>query len=96
MGQVILDHWPPLLAMLVLQIADVVTTLGFLRRGGREANPVVRWIMTRYGNMPGLVLKVALAMALTLVAAWYGASWSIWALCAVYAVIVWRNTRVAR
>jgi len=38
------------LAFIASQIADVWTTLRFLKRGVAEANPAIRWLMQRFGR----------------------------------------------
>lgn len=45
--------------LMLLQLADVVTTNRVLARGGREANPLVWWTMRRMGRawwMPKLAV----------------------------------------
>jgi hypothetical protein len=48
--------------ILVLQVADVYLTCRILGSGGRELNPVMRFLMDRMGVMAGLVVaKVSLS-----------------------------------
>ncbi|MDY7116606.1 DUF5658 family protein [Halomonas sp. SSL-5] len=85
--------------MALAALADTVTTVGALRRGAREANPVLRWLMDKLG--PGWV-PVKLAPV-----AWAG--WAAWqyphdvrlalvlaALSAVYAGVAVHNHRLHR
>ena len=39
------------------QIGDAVTTLRILAKGGRELNPLIRWMMGRLGTAPALLVK---------------------------------------
>ncbi|MCK9513573.1 MAG: DUF5658 family protein [Pigmentiphaga sp.] len=58
---------PALIAYALAQIADVLTTLRALRRGGIEANPVIRWMMGRLGRYGWVVVKLAITAG---IAAW--------------------------
>lgn len=49
---------------ILLQLGDFVTTRQVLSRGGRELNPIVQWLMTRLGIIPGLAVAKILAVAL--------------------------------
>jgi len=46
------------LAMMALQVADAWTTIVILERGGRELNPLVRWVIDRVGPRPAMVVKL--------------------------------------
>lgn len=50
-----------LILLAVLQVVDVATTVAILRRGGREMNPVVAWLMG-FGPL-WIVVKLAVAAA---------------------------------
>jgi Domain of unknown function (DUF5658) len=43
-------------ALCILQILDIASTVGVLANGGRELNPLARWLMMRLGVIPALVL----------------------------------------
>lgn len=47
------DTWLGLFAL--LSLADAITTIIGLRRGGREANPIMAWVMARIGAAPTLL-----------------------------------------
>lgn len=48
-----------LLGLLVFaQIADAYTTIRVLRQGGRELNPVMRYLIEHLGMLPAMLLKV--------------------------------------
>ena len=47
-----------------LQVADVLLTLQIHKRGGRELNPLMRWLMDEYGTLPALVVSKAVLLAL--------------------------------
>lgn len=48
--------------LIVLNIMDVKTTLEALELGGREANPVARWIMEKLGVKRGLIVSKAVVV----------------------------------
>ncbi|MFH2074789.1 MAG: DUF5658 family protein [Pseudomonadota bacterium] len=85
----------------LLNIADVWTTVKVLRGAGRELNPVARWFIERLGIEGGLViLKLVLVLAviwgLNAVLWCFGLVYVLLALgvlCAVYVVVVAHNFR---
>ena len=57
-----------LLAFVLLQVADVLTTRQVLAAGGWEANPAVAWAMTNFGPwwpVPKLALMIACVFVMT-------------------------------
>lgn len=55
-----------LLALLLGLVGDAISTIRVLNRGGRELNPVMRWVFDRMGVVPGfIVTKVAVAALAT-------------------------------
>lgn len=74
----------------VLQLADYELTSGILARGGREQNPLVRWLIARLGNW-GLVLAKLTAVALGYVLAYHGETALLAAGCVLYAGVVGWN-----
>lgn len=50
------------IAFVALQIADAVTTWAILEAGGKELNPIVRWMMAKMGVHLGLVVKTIVAV----------------------------------
>ena len=56
-------------ALTVLQVFDGWTTYKILRLGGRELNPVVKWLMDRIGEYEALVVFKAAAILLVWVIA---------------------------
>lgn len=85
-----------LILFTLLQLADVWTTLEVLKRGGREANPIVRYFIEHYGAKEALIgLKVALAVFLA--AVWPHVTWQLLAgLNVFFALVVWSNYEVMR
>lgn len=79
----------------VLQVGDVVTTNRVLARGGREANPIMAWVMARLGGYWWLS-KVAIILLLG-VALWqmpaYPATLILIGLNALYLWVIWHNAR---
>ncbi|WOI30030.1 DUF5658 family protein [Sulfitobacter dubius] len=83
------------LALLAAQIADVVTTNRVLAKGGREVNPVMRWIMDKTGDQ-WAVIKVAAALFFAVVLWAIGMAWAIWNITALtwaVALLNWRTLR---
>ena len=83
------------LALLAAQIADVVTTNRVLAKGGRELNPVMRWIMDKTGDQ-WAVVKVVLALIVAVVLWASGMAWAIWIITALtwaVALLNWRTLR---
>ena len=56
-----------LIAIILLQIADLWTTWKVLNEGGNEKNPVMVFLMDWIGVLPSLVLTKAFAMTLCVV-----------------------------
>lgn len=84
------------LAVIVLQVLDMTSTLAAIRRGAREANPLVAWLMRRLGRVAGLALAKGVGVALALALWRLDALWELWALAALYLWVVFHNRRVAR
>lgn len=81
-------------AVVAAQVLDAVTTHAVLRDGGREQNPVARFLAARIGLAPYLVLKAAMfavAGAALLIAAA-----AAWALAVFAAVAAWYGWWMAR
>jgi len=72
----------------LLQAADVYTTLTVLKQGGRELNPILAKLFTRFDPLAVMVgIKLAGVWALWYVNLW----WLTLAACCVYAYVVNRN-----
>ena len=52
----------------LLQVADAVTTYTVLDQGGRELNPVMRYVMDKMGMVPGLIVAKLALIIVVLVA----------------------------
>lgn len=88
-----------LLCLIALQVVDWWTTRRVLALGGRELNPIVRWLMDRLGETAGLVAAKAFVVALAIAGALLMGRHAIWplaALCGLYAVVVSWNLRAVR
>ncbi len=72
----------------LLQAADVYTTLTVLKQGGRELNPILAKLFTRFDPLAVMVgIKLAGVWALWYVNLW----WLTLAACCVYAYVVNQN-----
>ena len=79
---------------LLLQVADTFTTIKALARGGREANPVVAFMMRRFGKHGWVVVKGAVGLAAGVILLETGAVLMLWLLCAAYFWVVINNNHV--
>lgn len=84
-----------LILLVLLQVADIWTTHRVLERGGYEANPLVAWMMRRFGRLwwapkVGLVLGlVGIGYAIHPAGGLIGATFA----AAVHAAAVVNNLR---
>lgn len=79
--------------LIVLQLLDVLTTWHAMRAGGREANPLMDWLISRLGFWPAF----GAMKALLIWAAWWAIDTPAPAvLCVLYLVVVINNLRVLR
>lgn len=85
-----------ILAMVLAQLADVVTTLRGLKPGFREGNPVIAWAMARLGPHGWIAFKAAVAGVATLYFWWVGLWWPILGIAAITGAVAWRNHRITR
>ncbi|XKE45765.1 DUF5658 family protein [Halomonas organivorans] len=86
------------LALLLASLADTVTTWRFLASGrGREANPVVRWLIEHTGRAWPVIKTLPILPALW--AAWHYShdmrlALVLGGLAVVYGLVAWRNGRL--
>ena len=84
-----------LVAYILAQIADVVTTERGLRRGAREANGVVARAQDKLGRV-WIVLKAALSGCAAFVLVQNGAVWGLWLVAVLTGAVAVNNVRVSR
>lgn len=94
------------IALAILQIPDTYTTYVIVhRQGGRERNPVMRWLIRQLGVLPGLIAGKALAVSLAGYALYAGVPllpyWGFFvvlgllaALIGLYAWVVYNNYQI--
>ncbi|MFZ5705716.1 MAG: DUF5658 family protein [Pseudomonadota bacterium] len=92
-----------LVAFVLLQVADIITTMMVLRRpDGYERNPIVRWAMRAAGSsLRGLLLTKLIAVPLLIwgmlsIAPGAGVIAALVAIDAAYLIVVLNNAREAR
>ncbi|MFG6139522.1 DUF5658 family protein [Halomonas sp. B23F22_10] len=83
--------------LLIASLADTITTIGALKRGGIEANPVVAWMIEHAGRAWPILKALPLAPALWL--AWQHPhdlrlALVLGGLAVVYGVVAWRNAQL--
>lgn len=86
-------------ALVVLQLADIATTFYIISRQiGREANPVMAWIIRKCGLAPGLLLpKAAVLTALYLALLEHSMPhWMLAGLIILYGWVIYNNVGVIR
>lgn len=76
--------------MMALQAADVWTTRRFLALGLAEGNPVINWLMDRYGPL-WWVPKIVAATGATALLWWAGSVLWMGVACAAYAAVIGWN-----
>lgn len=94
MLELILNPTVAFIVFLLLQVADTLTTIKAIARGGREANPVVAFMMRRFGKRGWVVVKGAVGLAAGVILLETGAVLMLWLICAGYLWVVINNTRV--
>lgn len=66
---------------IALQIGDGVTTCFALQKQGvRERNPIVRWLLGKFGIVGGLALAKSFGVVVCLAAYGYGGPFAVYAL----------------
>lgn len=85
------------IAFVVAQIADFVTTILALdRKGTREANPVMKWLMGKIGTAPALFFpKLAYVAIATLFMGYPGIEWVYGIIAAAFFAVAVNNARIA-
>lgn len=87
-------------AFILSQAADVWTTARALNSGqGKEANPIMAWLIGKCGLYPGLIMPKAVVIGVIAAATvLYPAvmTWVVFAIAAGYAVIVYRNYGIVK
>lgn len=77
----------------VLQFADAATTLAVIKRGGKEKNPVMIYIMGKLGTNAALLATKAVAIGVIYAILPWMPLVVLGLLCAWYTAIVAFNTR---
>ena len=78
----------------LLQIGDVLTTEYILKRGGKELNPIMDWLFTKFGMHTVLISK-ALIISLTAIFAFNYAPIALIPVAIVYiAVVAWNSYQI--
>lgn len=81
-------------AFAAAQIADVMTTSAAIRSGrGREANPVIRWVMQHTGRAWPIV-KLAITTGSAVVILLYAEPLWLWPVTLLTGAVAWSNSRL--
>ena len=81
---------------MVLQVLDGWLTLQILRYGGREANPIVAYILKRLGVTAGLITVKGLTMGVIVLAALLNQFHVTVGIAGVYTLVCAWNIRVLK
>jgi len=84
-----------IIAYVLANILDVVSTKKVLKNGGEELNPILRSAMDKGGNK-WVVLKMMLAGIALGIFLYFDLIWAVWAGTAFYGLIALNNFRTAR
>ena len=76
-----------------LVVADGILTHEILARGGRELNPVLRWLFEKIGVVEGLVLSRSMLILVFIAAVESAPIWVFAVLNVVYAFVVAHNAQ---
>jgi hypothetical protein len=79
----------------VLQIGDVLTTEKILGNGGKELNPIMNWLFTKFGMHKVLIIKSIVSTEIAFFAGLYSPDFLIPIAVFCTAVVVW-NLNVIR
>lgn len=83
--------------LLALQLADAITTVLFIQKGGYERNPFIAWVMERIGVIPALMaVKIPLCAVLVWANKYPEVQWVFAGAIALYVWVVWNNIKVIR
>jgi len=84
-----------IIAYVIANLLDVISTNKVLKNGGKELNPVMRWAMDKFGKawvIPKFLLA-GIALGLFL---YFGVLWLVWVAAAVYGAVAVNNFRIAK
>ena len=84
-----------IIAYVLANILDVVSTKKVLKNGGEELNPILRSAMDKGGNK-WVALKFMLAGIALGIFLYFNLIWAVWVGAAVFAVVAVNNFRIAK
>lgn len=85
-----------LILLCVLQVADIYTTLKFLRLGGKEKFWLTRKVMEKLGPTKGLVILKVLGLAVALIFIQQIPVVLLALTCLFYTGLVWNNIKLIK
>lgn len=84
-----------IIAYVVVNVLDVVSTNYLLKRGGRELNPVMRWAMGKFGKA-WVIPKMGLAGAALAIFLHFDLLYMVWAGAGAVVLVAANNFRLAK
>lgn len=91
-----MPDWAFIAIFLVIHVLDWFTTRAALSAGGRELNPIMRFVIDRTGFTGLLIAKLCMGFAIAYTLVVIGFAYLIWPVSAVYLVIIANNWRISR
>ena len=78
----------------VIQVLDVVSTYLVLKNGGVEANPILNWVLEKFGGWVAILVKLALSGFAGYILFSTGYVIWLWGLNALVGFVVINNFRI--
>ena len=88
--------WALAALLIALNVIDWILTGAVLEAGGRELNPVMRWVIARGGCWAMLAFKLLVLAGVIAACAHFALPWLLAALCLFFAGVCAWNWRVLR
>jgi hypothetical protein len=84
-----------IIAYVLANILDVVSTKKAINAGGTEINPILHYLMGKGGNT-WIVFKLMLSGIALGIFLYLNITWAVWAGSALYGGVAFNNFRIAR
>lgn len=88
--------WALSLLLIALNVIDWILTCAIIENGGRELNPVMRWVIARGGHWAMLAVKLLVMAGAIAACVHFALPWLLAALCLFFAGVCAWNWRVLR
>lgn len=82
--------------LIALNVLDWMLTCAVIENGGRELNPVMRWVINHWGYWPMLAVKLVLMAGAIAACAYTALPWLLIPPCLFFAWVCVSNWRVLK